>query len=324
MPRSGKFRWTSRNIAVPLLLSVVVHGLLFSALWFWPHRSQSPTLTIQSTRITLDTCILESPSSMLLSERELPTDLIGPAVDTALAPRLEEPSPPPTQKRASPIPVSQPVPISDGRTGNGTRNGNGKNGISDSRSLFPLPATASSVVYVLDRSVSMGIDRKLDLARRELIASLRHLPVSVHFQVIDYNDYAETLVIDGRRDLLPAEPMIVAKAVVLLQALDAAGNTNHLAALRSGLDLHPDVLFFLTDADDLKPEEVAFITRRNQRTVLHTIELTHRGAAQSDGPLARLARDNHGTYRLVSISASDSSGASEMGWRNPVAGAPGW
>ena len=38
-----------------------------------------------------------------------------------------------------------------------------------------------------------------------------------------------------------------------------------------------------------------------ERTVVHTIELTHRRAAPADGPLARLTRDNHGTYRRVSF-----------------------
>jgi hypothetical protein len=148
----------------------------------------------------------------------------------------------------------------------------------------------------------MGTDRKLDFARRELIASIRRLPTSVRFQVIDYNDYVKTLVIDGQRTLLPAEPAVVAKAISYLQALDATGNTNHLAALRYGIGLRPDVLYFLTDAGDLKPGEIAIITRWNQRTVLHTIELTRRRTSLPDNSLAQLARDNHGTYRRVWLS----------------------
>jgi hypothetical protein len=147
----------------------------------------------------------------------------------------------------------------------------------------------------------MGIDRKLDHARRELIASLRKLPPAVRFQVIDYNDYVETLIIDGQRELLPAEPEIVSKAILLLQSLDAAGKTNHLVALCRGVDLRPDVLYFLTDADDLRAEEIAVITKRNQHTVIHTIELSRRRTITPDGPLAQLARENHGSYRRVSL-----------------------
>jgi hypothetical protein len=293
MPRSAKLGWNLRTIAVPLLLSLVLHGLLLLALWFWPMRTRSPALTIESTRITIDTCVLDTPSSTLLPEGELPADLRGSIVQATLAPQLLDAPPRPSTSEMS-VPPQQktgetPAPPAGGGSGGGN--------------LFPLPATAGSVVYVLDRSVSMGLDRKLDFARRELIASLRRLPPSAHFQVIDYNDYAEPLVIDGQRGLLPAEPTIISKVISLLLALDAAGKTNHLAALCCGLDLHPDVLYFLTDADDLRPEEVAAVTQRNRGSVIHTIELTHRHTSQPDGPLARLAHDNHGSYRCVSLSS---------------------
>lgn len=289
MPHSAKPRRNLRAIAVPLLLSLMLHGLLLLALWFWPERSAGPTLSIQSTRITLDTCILDSRSSTLLPERELPADLLGPKVETTLAPQLEMPPP----KKAL-------------RTGSGSMradhpaaNAAGSPLASGPSPLFPLPGAASSVVYVLDRSVSMGIDRKLDFARGELIASLRRLPSSMRFQVIDYNDFAELLVVDGRGGLLPAEPAIVFKAISFLQSLDAAGSSRHFAALSRGVDLHPDVIFFLTDADDLQPEVVSAVTQRNQGSVIHTIELTRRRASRTGGPLEQLARNNRGVYRRV-------------------------
>lgn len=288
MPHSAKPRWTVGTIAVAVFASLALHGLLFLVLWCWPARMRSPTLTIQSTRITVDTCVLDSPSSTLLPQREFPADLLGTKVDTTLAPRLEgipAKTSAPSEPRASASGSSSPLADARGSEGN----------------LFPLHARAASVVYVLDHSVSMGLDRKLDFARRELIDSLRRLPRSVRFQVIAYNNSAETMLVDGRGDLLPADPAIVNKAVAQLQTLGAVGNSNHLAALRCGLDLHPDVLYFLTDADNLKPEVIAAITQRNQRSVIHTIELTHRRTSQPDGPLARLARDNHGTYRPVVI-----------------------
>jgi hypothetical protein len=150
----------------------------------------------------------------------------------------------------------------------------------------------------------MGIDRKLDFARRELITSLRQLPPSVRFQVIGYNNYAESLIVDGQRDLLPAEPAIVNKAISIVQCLEAAGKTNHLAALRRALELRPDVIFFLTDADDLKPEVIPFITQRNQHSIIHTIEVTRLRSLRPEGPLAQLAVDNHGTYRRVAVGDS--------------------
>jgi hypothetical protein len=296
MPRSAKIGWTAGRVAVSLLLSLALHGLLLLALWCWPVQTPSATLTIESTRITVDTCTLDLRTPTLLAEPELPADLRDTNVDVSLAPRLDEPTP----TKASPV----PLPAASGRTGSGNEKKNENGNISHGGGLFPLPATAASVVYVLDRSMSMGPDGKLDFARRELIASLRRLPPTMRFQVIDYNEHAEVLVSDGRTDLLPAEPAVVDRAVSFLQTLGAIGNTNHLAALCRGLNLHPDVLYFLTDADDLRPEEIAAVTQRNHGSVIHTIELTRRRVSRLEGPLAQLARDNHGNYRHVSISDS--------------------
>jgi hypothetical protein len=242
-----------------------------------------------------------------LPAAEFPADLLGKDVNITQTPRLEE----------QPASREHPASGSQAELGNAREQGSASHpDLASGReaelgneeqaggNLFPLPAMAASVVYVLDRSVSMGIDRKLDFARRELIASLRRLPPSVRFQVIDYNNYAESLIVDGQRDLFSAESAIVNKAISKLQSLEAAGTTNHLAALRRALELRPDVIFFLTDADDLKPEAISFITQRNQHSVIHTIELTRLRTPRPEGPLAQLAGDNHGTYRRVAFADS--------------------
>lgn len=286
--------WAKRRWLLPLLLSLMVHGLLSLALWCWPKRTYSPPLTIHGPHLILDTRVMETRSSTLLPEPELPADLRGSAVQTSLAPQLlDAPSPP---RHITAMAKSAPGPVS----GSETRTGRGGG------SLFPLSPTAASVIFVLDRSVSMGEYHKLDFARRELIASLRRLPASVRFQVIDYNEYAEMLVVDGRMDLLPAEPAIVERAIAFLNTLYAGGNTNHLAALRRALNLHADVIYFLTDADDLKQEDVAALTRQNRGCIIHTIELTQR-AGRPEGPLAQLASDNGGTYRRVSFGVNRST-----------------
>jgi VWA domain-containing protein len=304
MPNCVRPPWIIRNVAAPLLVSLALHGLLFSALWFWPARTHSPPLTINSTRITLDGCVLDSPASTLLPAAEFPTDLLGKEVNITQAPRLEGPPPTPehptsrSQAELGSAREQSSATHPELASGREAELGNEEYA---GGSLFPLPTMTASVVYVLDRSVSMGIDRKLDFARRELIASLRRLPPSVRFQVIDYNDSVETLIVDGQRGLLPAEPAIVQRAVSFLSALAAAGATNHFAALRRGLELRPDVLFFLTDAGDLKPEVISFITQRNQHSVIHTIELTRLLSPRPEGALAQLARDNHGTYRRICV-----------------------
>jgi hypothetical protein len=155
-------------------------------------------------------------------------------------------------------------------------------------------------VYVLDRSVSMGPSGALEAACAELVASLRKLPPAARFQVIAFNRHAEPLLVRRQSGLLPADPATVEEAAGLLAALDASGGTDHAAALRRGLLLRPEVLFLVTDAADLSPEEVLALTRLNQgRTAVHVVEL---GRSRAGGPAAalrRLAAGNGGTYRHV-------------------------
>jgi hypothetical protein len=165
--------------------------------------------------------------------------------------------------------------------------------------LLDVPPAARSVVYLLDRSLSMGESDALARARGELIASLRRLPPATRFQVIPYNRQAEPLRVLGQVGLLPADEDAVREAERQVTALPASGSTDHARALLRGLALRPDVLFLLTDADDLSDRDVRDVTLRNQgRTAIHAVELSRR-AGRADSPLRRLAAANRGTYRCV-------------------------
>jgi hypothetical protein len=156
------------------------------------------------------------------------------------------------------------------------------------------------VVFVLDRSLSMGIEDALGTARKELLASLAHLSPGTRFQVISYNLGAEPLCVHGSRDLLPADAATVEETTRLLVALQASGGTNHVRALQRGLSFRPDDLFLVTDAGDLSTADVEAVRRFNQgRTHIHAIELTRHASPREASPLARLAEANRGTYRRV-------------------------
>ena len=84
---------------------------------------------------------------------------------------------------------------------------------------------AKTVVYVVDRSMSMGF-HALARARREVLASLRRLPPTARFQVIAYNREAEPLTIDGRSDLLSADENTLRRVVdAVRRRLPAAAPT---------------------------------------------------------------------------------------------------
>jgi hypothetical protein len=150
-----------------------------------------------------------------------------------------------------------------------------------------------SVVYVLDRSSSMGTGGVLAVATGTIKASLAALPPDVRFQIVAYNGsgirFATTLV--------PANPENVRRAGVWLDQLRAEGASNHVAGIKEGLWLQPDVVYLLTDADDLADREVREIGRL-LRVPMH-LALVGDGRLTAETPLARLARQHGGTVQVV-------------------------
>src|SRR5262249_18722243 len=113
---------------------------------------------------------------------------------------------------------------------------------------------------------------------------------------------AGPLPIGGRTDLVPATAQNKHAAERLVQALRPEGGTDHLPALPRALVLQPDVIFFLTDDEDLPEALVQTITRLNHgHTAIHTMEANamRRGAGLMG--LALLAGENRGTYRPLTL-----------------------
>jgi hypothetical protein len=164
--------------------------------------------------------------------------------------------------------------------------------------FFGVPAVGQSVAFVIDRSASMGLGGRLDRARREVAASLRRLPPAARFQVITYHKVAESVRVDGQYGLLPAAPAAVAAAGAALDGLTAEGGTDHLQALKMALTLRPDVVYFLTDEDDLTWDVVRAVTRLNGgRVCVHALCLVEPPAGET--PLRALARGSRGVFTVV-------------------------
>ena len=87
------------------------------------------------------------------------------------------------------------------------------------------------------------------------------------------------LSIDGRSDLLSPDDGTFGQVADLVSSWRASGGTDDGQALRRALAYHPDLLYFLTDADDLDPDDVRTVMRLNDhRTVIHAVQvvLPHR------------------------------------------------
>jgi VWA domain-containing protein len=169
-----------------------------------------------------------------------------------------------------------------------------------STSFFKVAARGRRIVYVVDGSGSMGKNGALKAACAELNASARRLPAQAQFQIIIYSSRPQFL--------LPRYPGWLEPTPDMLQTVSQAlagqspeGKTEHGLALKQAFLLRPDVIFFLTDADDLKPEHLRLAAELNHGAVIHTIELNTQNRQRRDMPLQMLAQENHGTYQAVNL-----------------------
>ena len=173
--------------------------------------------------------------------------------------------------------------------------------------VYGIEGEGSKFVYVFDRSGSMGGsgNTALRAAKAELLASLENLGPTNQFQIIFYNDKQTIFSLAGAPGRLvfgTDQNKQVARNFV--QGIIADGGTHHEPALEAALAMSPDVIFFLTDADQpaLSPAQLLRIQRKNRGAAIHTIEFGLDPVAPTDNFLSRLARENNGKYVYIDIS----------------------
>ncbi len=132
-----------------------------------------------------------------------------------------------------------------------------------------------TIVYVLDCSGSMGEFGKLTLARAALVATLRAQPEGVHFQVIAYNSSAKVISGSGT---VPATPANITAAEAKIAAVESAGRSNHVNAVRVAAQSRPDAILLLTDAEDLAPAQFkSLLAGANKPIALYVAKVTATG-----------------------------------------------
>lgn len=299
-PARPEGRWRALGLAV--VLSLAVHASLLTLFHAWPGDGTGSTgvgSLVVDTRVPgpeVD-CLIDFPEEVA---RSRPGSQSPPAHEPAAAPQPSVPTPAPETSSLGPREnrgVSGTMRSRPDGIHSPTASGNVAEG--PGISFFQILARGRRVVYVIDRSASMGLNGTFRVATRELLASLARLPDDAWFQVIAYNRGNEPLRLAGRVGLLPASPDLKGLARQQIETLRAEGGTDHLAALKRALLLQPDVLFFLSDADDLTAEQVREVTRFNRgRTVIHVVGLTWT-PTERESPPQELARANGGVYRAV-------------------------
>ncbi len=213
---------------------------------------------------------------------------------------------------ASGVDVGQKEAGSQGATGlqgQGSGGNTRGNAATTKTSFLGLEGQGNSFVYVLDRSDSMSAYQATPLkkAKSELVESIGSLGRVNQFQIIFYNDSASIYrgSLSGTAGLVFASDVDRRSAIEYVNGVSAVGGTDHFPALAMGLQLAPDVLFFLTDA-----AEPALTTNQLDRLVamaersgctIHTIQFGV-GTDSGDGRwIASLAEKTRGKYRYIDV-----------------------
>jgi hypothetical protein len=156
----------------------------------------------------------------------------------------------------------------------------------------------------------MASRNSLDVAKRELLASVGQLAPDAQFAVIFYNLQAQMLAdVQGRRGLMAATAGNKEHVQAQLTMITPDGGTDHMLALRKALELRPEVVFFLTDADQMTNGDVDQVLSEVGSTRLHAVEFGRGSALGERPPLDRLATTTGGAYLYVDVSRFPRSNA---------------
>lgn len=210
------------------------------------------------------------------------------------------------------LPSVDAAPSSSGMTslpgsgaGSGRRGSGGKYDVETQ--VFGVTGRGSRFVYVFDRSASMaGYEgRPISAAKRELIASLQSLGNVHQFQIIFYNERPHLMNARGANgpQMLYGNEQGKRVAADFIRGVVPDGGTSHLQALKLALQMSPDVIFFLTDADEprMTTNELAQIARWNKGTTINAIEFGSGPASGRDNFLRRIAEQSGGQHRYVDV-----------------------
>jgi len=287
---SGNSRqWHGWKVSLALH-AVLGVGILFT-LWRVPTSEYLQVLNTKASGPLDDFCvtICEEPVRKLRPQpapppQRLPKEIIQPM--------------PAPAANAGPENHVQTVEGTEPKTDNHNNNpgASGSNNFRSHESHLPVPLHAKSVVFVLDRSASMGIGNKMEVARREILATLARMSPASRFQVVVYNRQPELLALAGQKGMVFATERNLREVSNFLTELTPEGGNDHLCGLREAIALQPDEICLLSDADELSTVEVRTITNWNRGLAcIHAVSI---GTTPSP-TMQLLARSNRGVCKMI-------------------------
>jgi hypothetical protein len=145
----------------------------------------------------------------------------------------------------------------------------------------------------------------LAAAKAQLLASLASLESVHQFHVLFFNHEVQLWDLTGGQQRLPfATDSNKRSAARFVQGVSAGGGTVRLTPLLRALALRPDVVFFLTDADDqmsTSETDDAIAAARRNGTAVQVIEFGRGPQLQRENFLTRLAQGSGGAHVYVDV-----------------------
>ncbi len=184
----------------------------------------------------------------------------------------------------------------------------GGGGIGPKGPVFGNGGNAHQIVFLCDGTGSML--NKMATLKDELTKAVGGLKPIQSFDIVFFQDIKAPVKFAD--SLAPATPEAKRKAAAFLDGLTAEGVTDPIPALELALKLHPQLLYFLTDAADF-PDPKAVIDTINKfnkdrsihiNTILFVEDKTERDKnADSEGLMSQISKENGGKFRWVEMDA---------------------
>lgn len=144
----------------------------------------------------------------------------------------------------------------------------------------------------------LSMDKKVEIVKDHLIASLRGLPSGAHFNVILFSDGVQHL----SPTMLEANTASTSIVSAFVSRLKEGGSTSLLSAIMAGLDSDAKDLLVLTDGlpTDSSPDEILGKVRERNTEKSRRLSTVGVGDDQAKDFLTKLATENGGKYTSYS------------------------
>ena len=162
------------------------------------------------------------------------------------------------------------------------------------------------IVFVIDASEAMGGGKQTPLAhaRKELAFSFQDLNDSQRFQVVYFNEEANTLPTEGTDLMIPVSPSNLKRAHTFLETLTGTGRSDPTEALLKAISLKPDLIFFLSDenAVQLSADQIELVKQKANGVPIHGVEIGSGMEPEKPSPIKSLTAVCQGRFQWVNAS----------------------